>query len=222
MIPAGAVPSLIASARPPGALPEVALEYTGDGVRTVQHRRWADGRVHQRLSQTIMPNINCTAGVSDAVGPAGVSWTVPRDDTSFRMFSVVVPRAGADPAQDAATLGMLQPGWGPGKPYDEWTLADHQRWQTDYVTQKGQGDINLHSEEHLTGIDRATLMNRRLFKQQAAVVAAGGDPVGVTFDEPYLLQIMAGNAMLSGDTTVCLDGYDGRRMFEQQQVVAAD
>ena len=92
----------------------------------------------------------------------------------------------------------------------EWTLEDHQRWQTDYVTQKGQGDVNLHSDEHLTVIDKATAMLRRLFKQQADKVANGEDPVGICYEEPYRLKVMAGNALLDGETLECLDGYDGR------------
>ena len=193
-------------------LPEVESEYTDDGVRTVQHRRLEDGRVHQRLSQTVMPNINCTAGVSDELGPSGISWTVAATDSSYRFFTLNVVKKGVDPRSNMRSLGMLRPEWGPGKPYEEWTLEDHQRWQTDYVTQKGQGDVNLHSDEHLTVIDRATAMLRRLFKQQADKVANGEDPVGVCYEEPYRLKVMAGNSLLDGETLECLDGYDGRYM----------
>ena len=190
-------------------LPEVSSEYTADGVRTIQHRRLEDGRVHQRLSQTIMPNINCTASVADDLGPAGISWTVPRDDTSFRFFVLTREKKDGPPRGGRQTLGMLDPAWGPGKDFDDWTLEDHQRWVTDYATQKGQGDINLHSHEHLTRIDRATAMLRRLFKQQADQVAAGNDPVGVRLDLPYELDIQAGNAMLDAQLAY-LDGYDRR------------
>jgi hypothetical protein len=194
-------------------LPQVQFEYTADGVRTIQHRATPSGAVHQRLSQTIMPNINCTASVIDTLGPSGISWTVPRDDESFRFFGITLGETGVDRRrEERAQIGMLQQGWGPGKPFDEWTLEDHQRWQTDYVTQKGQGNINLHSDEHLTTIDTATAMLRRLFKRQADVVANGDDPVGVQFDEPYLLKVMAGNAMLDAKSLECIDGYDGRNM----------
>lgn len=192
-------------------LPEVEFEYTADGVRTIQHRRLEDGRVHQRLSQTVMPNMNCTASVGNDLGPAGVSWTVPVNDTSYRFFTLRTTKKGVDPRSNMEEIGMLQPDWGPDKPYDEWTLEDHQRWQTDYVTQKGQGVINLHSDEHLTPIDTATAMLRRLFKQQADKVMAGENPVGVSFDEPYLIKVMAGNSVLDGELNF-LDGYDGRNL----------
>jgi phenylpropionate dioxygenase-like ring-hydroxylating dioxygenase large terminal subunit len=191
-------------------LPDVTTEQTADGVRTIQHRRTHDGRILQRLSQTVLPNINCTATVTDDLGPAGVSWTVAVDDTHSRTFGLQRVKKDVDLRHNMSVLGMLQPGWGPGKPYADWTLEDHQRWQTDYVTQKGQGDVNLHSDEHLTRIDRATAMIRRLFKQQADRVAAGEDPVGATRDEPYLIRVTAGNALLDGATLACLDGYDGR------------
>lgn len=193
-------------------LPVVSTELTDDGVRTVQHRDLGDGRVHQRLSQTVMPNINCTASVGNDLGPAGIYWTVPVDDTHYRSFGLVKTKKDVDLRSNMQELGMFQPDWGPGKPYAAWELEDHQRWQTDYVTQKGQGDINLHSDEHLTAIDKATALLRRTFKAQADKVANGEDPVGVRFDEPYLIKVMAGNAILDGQSLECIDGYDGREM----------
>ena len=193
-------------------LPTVQSEYTTDGVRTIQHRQLEDGRVHQRLSQTIMPNINCTAAVGDDLGPAGISWTVACTDTSYRFYTLNRVKKGVDLSSNLHKLGIMQPEWGPGKPYSEWTLEDHQHWQTDYVAQKGQGDINLHSDEHLMPMDKATALLRRLFKKQADKVASGQDPIGISYDEPYRLKVMAGNAMLDGETLECLDGYDGRDM----------
>ena len=193
-------------------LPEVTTEHTVDGVRTIQHRRLENGQVHQRLSQTIMPNINCTAAVGDELGPAGISWTVAATDTSYRFFTLNVMKKGIDPTSNLQALGISQPEWGPGKPMDEWQLEDHQRWQTDYAAQKGQGDINLHSDEHLMPMDKATALLRRLFKKQAELVTKGEDPVGVKYDQPYHLKVMAGNAMLNGETLECIEGYDGRKM----------
>ena len=190
-------------------LPEVTSEYTADGVRTIQHRRLEDGRVHQRLSQAILPNMNCTATVTDDLGAAGIAWTVPRDDVSFRRFGFDRVKKGVDVRSNLQKIGMLQPGWGPDKPFESWTREDHQRWQTDYVTQKGQGDINQHSDEHLTTIDKATAMMRRMFRQQVERMEKGDDPIGVTFDEPYFVRITAGNAMLD-ESLNYLDGYDGR------------
>jgi len=55
----------------------------------------------------------------------------------------------------------------------------------------------LHSEERLSSSDRGVSMVRRLFKQQVRVVAGGGDPAGVEFDEVNsLVEVIAGNYIL--------------------------
>ncbi len=53
-------------------------------------------------------------------------------------------------------------------------------------------------------------MLRRLWRRQAELAANGGDPVGVTFDEPYLIQLRAANALVDADTHEILDGPDAR------------
>ena len=73
-----------------------------------------------------------------------------------------------------------------------------------------QGDISLHSEEHLSAIDLGTAMSRRMFKKLCAQVAAGEDPVGTDRKAPYRVEVLAGNAILDGDTRECLEGYAAR------------
>ena len=196
-----------------GILPEVKFEYTADGVRSIQHRILPNGSIHQRISQVIMPNMHCTPGVSDEdLGRSSIGWLVPIDDISFQHYLLFVGRKGSPVRESFLTVGMLSDDWGPkhGKPFSEWSLEDHQEWQTDYVAQKGQGDITLHSEEHLTSIDAGTSMMRRMFKKQAAAVKQGEDPVGASFAEPYFVRITAGNAMLDPTTKAAVAGYDGR------------
>ena len=197
-----------------GILPEVKFEYLPDGVRSIQHRKLPDGRLHQRVSQVILPNMHCTPGVTDEdLGLASVGWVVPSDDTNYLHFIIHrMPKALQNPMASFDKVGMLKDDWGPrhGRPFAQWSLEDHQQWQTDYVAQKGQGDINLHSEEHLTGIDAGTAMMRRLFKKQAAAVKAGQDPVGATPGDAYFVRIVAGNALLDPATKTCIAGHDGR------------
>jgi phenylpropionate dioxygenase-like ring-hydroxylating dioxygenase large terminal subunit len=194
-------------------LPDVKFQNTADGVRSIQHRRLTDGRLHQRISQVVLPNINCTAGVTDDdLTRSGVGWTVPVDDTHYRNFGISRVERNPVPRGNLADLGMMKDTWGPthGRPLREWTVSDHQRWQTDYTVQKAQGDISLHSEEHLTHLDTGTGLMRRLFRQQAEVVASGGDPIGVSFDKPYYIKVEAGNAIIDPQTHVCIEGFDGR------------
>lgn len=196
-----------------GIVPEVKFEYTEDGVRSIQHRKLENGKIHQRLSQVILPNMHCTPGVMDEdLSRSSIGWVVPSDDTSFRQYRLARVRKGEVPMASFANVGMNRDDWGPrhGKPFSEWSLEDHQDWQTDYVAQKGQGDINLHSEEHLTAIDTGTGMMRRLFKKQAALVAEGKDPVGAGSGQARHVHISAGNALLDPDTLKCIAGFDGR------------
>jgi phenylpropionate dioxygenase-like ring-hydroxylating dioxygenase large terminal subunit len=194
-----------------GILPDVRFEETKDGVISIQKRRLADGRVQQRISQVIVPNMNGTAGVSDDdLGPAGLGWTVPRDDTSYTMFGL--RRVDASSPPPMPSIPMLEDGWGPEhkKPFSEWSLEDHQRWQTDYVAQKGQGDISLHSEEHLMAGDKGTALSRRLFRKQAKIVADGGNPIGALPGKAYRVEVLAGNAELDPETGECIAGFAAR------------
>ncbi len=194
-----------------GILPDVKFEETADGVISIQKRTPPDGPVQQRVSQVIMPNMNCTAGVTDEeLGPANLSWLTPCTDTSYVMFGLM--RFDPDNRPDGANIPMLQDHWGPehGKPFSEWSLEDHQRWQTDYVAQKGQGDVSLHSEEHLMAGDKGTALSRRCFRKQAGIVAAGGNPVGAVPGERYRVEILAGNALLDRDTGECIAGFAAR------------
>ena len=193
-----------------GILPEVKFRQVGDGIISIQHRKLPDGRLHQRLSQVMLPNINFTPGITDEdLGPANIGWTVPVDDTNFTQFHLARVRKGGNRYGNFDDVGMMSPEWGPrhGRPLVEWSTEDHQDWQTDYIAQKGQGDINLHSEEHLLVGDTGMGMMRRLFRQQAAKVANGEDPVGVGIDEPYRVEVRAGNALLDPETRQCIAGF---------------
>ncbi|NKC01390.1 MAG: Rieske 2Fe-2S domain-containing protein [Pseudomonadales bacterium] len=191
-----------------GILPEVDFRETADGVISIQKRVRAEGPVQQRISQVIMPNMNCTAGVTDEeLGVAGIGWTVPIDDTSYVMFGLV--RIDRENPVSPPDIPMLQDHWGPdhGKPFAEWTLEDHQQWQTDYVAQKGQGDITSHSEEHLMAGDKGTALSRRFFRRQAELVASGQQPIGATPNVSYRVEILGGNALLDRETGECVAGY---------------
>jgi nitrite reductase/ring-hydroxylating ferredoxin subunit len=196
-----------------GILPDVSFEYLPDGVRSVQTRTLPDGRLHQRVSQVILPNMHCTPGITDEdLAQSGIGWVVPADDVSYKHFTLYRSKKGVSTVSNFENVGMLKDDWGPkhGKPFTQWSLEDHQRWQTDYITQKSQGDINLHSEENLTPIDKGIGMMRRLFKKQAEAVARGELPIGAAPNEPRHIRVVAGNALLDPTTGACIDGFDGR------------
>ena len=194
-----------------GIIPEVRFEETEDGVISIQKRTLADGTMQQRLSQVIMPNMNATAGVTDEdLGRANLSWTVAHDDTNYSIFGLSRMKQG-QPMQPAR-IPMLEDHWGPDhdRPFVEWSLQDHQRWQTDYVAQKGQGDLTLHSEEHLMAGDKGTALSRRFFRQEAEKVARGEDPVGAVPGHSYHVEVLGGNALLNPETLECVAGFAAR------------
>jgi hypothetical protein len=61
-------------------------------------------------------------------------------------------------------------------------MSSVQREPNDLEAQGSQGPITLHSEEKLVSSDRGVVMLRRLFRKQMDIVASGGDPIGVSFD----------------------------------------
>jgi len=193
-----------------GIMPEVQTKYTTDGVMNRSLRRLPDGRLHQRLAQIIMPNMHCTPGVSDEdLSYSSLGWIVPEDDTHYRQFLLYRMGPESNQLTNFETLGFLKDSWGPthGKPFREWSLEDHQEWQTDYISQKGQGDITLHSEEHLSVPDTAIGMSRRMFKKLGAEVASGGDPVGAGKGVKRLIEVRSGNAFLDPQTQEIISGF---------------
>ena len=69
-----------------------------------------------------------------------------------------------------------------GKFWREMTEPEHQQFPGDYEAQVGQGVVTIHSEEHFGQSDRGVLMVRRMLGDQLEAIAAGRDPIGVSFD----------------------------------------
>jgi hypothetical protein len=124
-----------------------------------------------------------------------LSWAQPIDDTHTRVFAMVRKRKG-QPAQ-----GL--PVYDGDRSWFELDDDEHQRFPGDFEAQTGQGAITLHSEERLASSDRGVSMVRRQFKQEVQIVAEGGDPSGVEFDDAdALVEIGAGNYILQPSTDV--------------------
>jgi hypothetical protein len=81
-----------------------------------------------------------------------------------------------------------------GKTWGQMTEAEHRNTPGDFEAQAGQGPITLHSDEHLVSSDRGIMMVRRMLLEQMQVVAAGGDPIGVSFDAgAAMVKVRSGN-----------------------------
>lgn len=172
-------------------MPEVTYEYTARGVRSIQHRDLGDGRSLRRVTEVMFPNMRVVASPKLSSGQTNIlGWVVPMDDTNFRIFTVA---RDADP-QFLAKLRSTHE----GKPWRELSPLEHQRLPGDYEAQKSQGDISLHTEDHLTTTDQGVAMLRRMMAKQIKLVQQGGDPAGVTFDEAERMVAIEGGNYFSG------------------------
>ena len=168
-------------------LPEVEWDYssTGYSVLTTSRRDLGNGEILVRIEQMLMPNIisipSVLALTEENTGRIG--FFVPCDDTTtvgilFNRIKLGVDFVFDDPMSEKIL------GFGPEKKaWGEMTPEEHQLYPGDYEAQLGQGIITLHSHEHLATSDTGLVKQRRLWKQQAKIVAEGGDPVGVAFKE---------------------------------------
>ena len=165
------------------------------GVTSSQDRKLPDGTTLHRITEVRMPTVRVIATPTLTVlgKTNNLSWTQPIDDTHTRVFAMVRKPRGRE------AQGL--PVYGEGKTWFELSAEEHQRFPGDYEAQVGQGEIALHSTERLSSTDRGVSMVRRQFKEQVQIVAAGGDPVGVEFDEAAaLVSVVAGNYIISSET----------------------
>lgn len=137
--------------------------------------------------EAAMPTWRCVPNPWGMVGPLDhIGFVLPVDDRSFKIFTVL---RGKDPVMYRKVHEMVA---------EKWAAIDAdpsfpQRHPDDYEAQSGQGEITLHSEEHLVTGDRGIVMLRKIYQEQLDHVAAGGDPIGVGFEPgSEMVQLVAG------------------------------
>ena len=165
------------------------------GVTSTQDRRLPDGTILHRVTEARIPTVRVIATPTLSVlgKTNNLSWALPIDDTTTRVFAMLRKPKGSE-AQGMATYAG-------DKSWFDLSDEEHQRYPGDYETQVGQGPITRHSTERLAASDVGVSMVRRQFKEQVAVVAAGGDPIGVWFDEAEAAPpVVAGNYVVGPDT----------------------
>ncbi len=165
------------------------------GVTATQDRDLPDGTTLHRVTETRVPTMRVipTPTLSVLGKTNNLSWAVPIDDTTTRVLAMVRK------PKDSPAQGL--PVYGGDKSWFDLTEEEHQLYPGDYETQVGQGAITLHSDERLSSSDRGVSMVRRQFTQQVQIVADGGDPAGVVFDEAdAVVSVIAGNYIIDSDT----------------------
>ena len=159
------------------AFPKVKFEYGGQGVKSTSIRPGPDGKSFRRVTEAVVPTLRVVPNprVAQYGMVESIGWTLPIDDTHYRIYV-------AGRVREKGELAKFKSRYN-GKAWAELTAAEHQKFPGDVEAQVGQGPITFHSEEHLMSSDQGVSMLRILLQKQIDIVAGGGDPLGVAFDE---------------------------------------
>jgi phenylpropionate dioxygenase-like ring-hydroxylating dioxygenase large terminal subunit len=158
------------------AMPQVTFEMSVRGVTVRSTRRMDDGKTFYRVTEAAIPTLRVVPNprVAQFARVESIGWVLPIDDTSFRIYV-------AGRCKQAGDLGRMRSKFN-GKFWWDMSEEEHQRHPGDYEAQVGQGPITVHSEEHFAQSDRGIVMIRRMLQDQLDALAAGRDPIGVSFD----------------------------------------
>jgi len=157
--------------------PKVKFEYGPRGVKATSIRPGPNGKRFRRVTEAVVPTLRLVANprVAQYGMVESIGWTLPIDDTHYRIYV-------AGRVKEKGELAKFKSRYN-GKTWAELTPEEHQKFPGDTEAQVGQGAITFHSEEHLMSSDQGVSMLRLFLRKQVDIVAAGGDPVGVAFDE---------------------------------------
>jgi len=159
------------------AFPKVKFEYGPRGVKATSIRPGPNGKRFRRITEAVVPTLRLVANprVAQYGMVESIGWTLPIDDTHYRIYV-------AGRVKEKGELAKFKSRYN-GKTWAELTPEEHQKYPGDTEAQVGQGAVTFHSEEHLMSSDQGVSMLRILLQRQINIVAKGGDPVGVAFDE---------------------------------------
>ena len=159
-------------------MPTVEWEEIDVGVIYTSRRKLETGEELQKTLTWVAPNISVNPGPESGKARKALSIFVPVDDTHTRAF--VVRRAPAGFKDIFQGMGLESV-----KPWTTMTDEEHQDMPNDYEAQstQGPGGIQLHSQQHLVRSDLGIALQRRVLKREIQKVAAGQDPMNISFDE---------------------------------------
>jgi hypothetical protein len=158
------------------SMPQVTFEMSPRGVTVRSVRTQDDGKVFYRITEAVLPTLRVVPNprVAQFARVESIGWTLPIDDTSFRIYV-------AGRVKKPGDIGRMRSKFN-GKFWWDMTEEEHRQFPGDYEAQVGQGPVAIHSEEHFGQSDRGVLMVRRMLSDQLEALAAGREPIGVCFD----------------------------------------
>ena len=151
----------------------MTFDKTPRGIAVRSIRKQDDGRVFYRVTEAALPTLRVVPNprVAQFARVESIGWTLPIDDTSFRIYV-------AGRVKNAGDIGRMRSKFN-GKFWWDMTEEEHQQFPGDYEAQVGQGPQTVHSEEHFGQSDRGILMIRRMLSEQLEAMEAGRDPIGI-------------------------------------------
>lgn len=150
----------------------------------------SDGRHLQSITEALLPIVRANPNPFGSPGRLdNVGFVLPVDSQNIRIFNVLR-------GKDDKFFRQIRE----ARQAEEAKIAADpsytQRHPNDWEAQSSQGNITLHSEEHLASTDRGVVMIRRLYRQQMEAVRKGGDPIGLVFTpEQQVIKLSAGQYM---------------------------
>ncbi|MEZ5652555.1 MAG: Rieske 2Fe-2S domain-containing protein [Burkholderiaceae bacterium] len=146
------------------------------GIRNTSTRSLGEDKRLRRISECVLPTVRVVPSPRLHGGRCAIlGWVLPMDDTHFRIYSAGRVTVKGELHKIRSRMN--------DKLWEELSEAEHQQFPGDYEAQRSQGDITWHNHEHLATSDQGIVMLRRFFQRQIKIVADGGDPVGVAFNE---------------------------------------
>ena len=138
------------------SMPEVTFETSPRGVTVRSVRQQDDGKVFYRVTEAALPTLRVVPNprVAQFARVESIGWTLPIDDTSFRIYV-------AGRVKQSGDIGRMRSKFN-GKFWWDMNEREHQQFPGDYEAQVGQGAVTIHSEEHFGQSDRGILMIRRM------------------------------------------------------------
>jgi phenylpropionate dioxygenase-like ring-hydroxylating dioxygenase large terminal subunit len=169
------------------AMPDVTFETSPRGILVRSRRTMDDGRTFYRVTEAVLPTLRVVPNprVSGFGSVESIGWVLPIDDHCFRIYV-------AGRVRQAGDIGRMRSRFN-GKSWAEMSEEEHRAYPGDYEAQVGQGPITIHAHEHFAQSDRGVLLLRRMLQAQLAAIAAGSDPIGVSFDAAAPVVFEAGN-----------------------------
>ena len=157
---------------------------TAKGLRYEQIFPLGGGKGMYYSVENIMPNVSFIPNLPNPPNEHNtvnkIQWHVPVDDTHFKIF--VIMRTGLNIRFPISEI-LKYTGLHKGKLWSDSSPEDLQRCPGDYETQSTQGSIAIHDDEHLVASDKGVVMTRRKLTSLINDVAAGKDPLNVSYDE---------------------------------------